>query len=533
MINNKLNNPYQTVKNVHFATNGMVATSQYLASSAGIEILKQGGNAVDAAIATAACLTVVEPTSNGIGGDAFALIWINDKLHGLNASGPAPKNISIKAIKERGHSTMPTYGVLPVTVPGAVAAWATLSDRFGKLSLAQCLAPAISYAKNGYPISPVLGQNWERSYKIFSEKLKGDEYQHWFDTFSTNNRPPSIGEIFKLPNHAKTLEEIGKTNGESFYHGNLANKIETFFTKHNGYLTKDDLKNFKPQWVNPISINYKGYDIWELPPNGQGIVALMALGILKNFDYSNDALYYHQQIESIKQSFATAKLTVTDIESMEFTISDLLSENFLGKMQNNIKENASVPAGIVPNKGGTVYLATADNEGNMVSFIQSNYMGFGSGIVIPGTGIAMQNRGHDFSLDPSHINALEGGKRTYHTIIPGFITKNNKPIGSFGVMGGYMQPQGHVQVISNLIDKGLSPQGALDAPRWRWVKDNEIEVEHNFPISTAKQLSQLGHKVTIKMESGDFGRGQIILRDEQGVMQGGCESRTDSSISCW
>ena len=527
---NPLHYPHHSTRHVTYAKNGMVATSQHLAAQAGLEIIKQGGNAIDAAIATAACLTVVEPTSNGIGSDAFALIWTNGQLHGLNASGLSAKNITIDAVKAAGHTEMPAFGVLPITVPGAVGAWAELCKKFGTLSLSQCLAPAVEYAQKGYPVSPALGYNWARAYKKFESTLKGEEYENWFNTFAP---APKIGQIWSSKDHADTLKEIGETNGESFYRGNLAEKMAGFIQKHGGCLTKEDLSGYSPEWVQPISINYKGYDIWEIPPNGQGIVALMALGAVKEFEFKPSAEYIHKQIEAIKLGFAAAKATVTDSRFMKYSCDDILSEKFLKELSENIGPEASIPKELTPSKGGTVYLATADGQGNMVSFIQSNYMGFGSGIVVPGTGIAMQNRGHDFSLDPDHINALAGGKRTFHTIIPGFITRNNIPIGPFGVMGGYMQPQGHLQVVSNLVDQNLNPQAALDAPRWRWVSDNHIEVEHHFSACIAKQLSSLGHKVTVALDSTNFGRGQIIMRDENGVLAGGCEPRTDSSVACW
>ena len=534
---NPTSNPYPMPRNMHVARKGMVATSQPLAAQAGLAILQKGGNAIDAAIATAACLTVVEPASNGIGGDAFALVWAGDKLHGLNSSGPAPESISIDAVKALGHTEMPKMGWLPVTVPGAPAAWAALSKRFGKLPLAECLAPAIDYARNGYPLSPVLGRSWAGAFAAYKTHFTGPEFAHWFETFAPNGRAPKIGEVWASPGHANTLEEIADTYAESFYRGSLAKKISEFSEKHGGFLRDTDLAAFSPEWVNPISANYRGYDVWEIPPNGQGLVALIALNIMKGYQVPHirdDINTFHKQFEAMKLAFTCGKAVITDPAHMQTPVEDLLSESFANHLRSQIQPTASEPVEILPPKGGTVYLATADGDGNMVSFIQSNYMGFGSGVVIPGTGIAMQNRGADFSLDPAHANALAGGKRTYHTIIPGFLTKDGAPVGPFGVMGGYMQPQGHMQVIMNMIDFGLNPQAALDAPRWQWIKGKQFEVEHHFPRHIAQELAGLGHRISVPLESGSFGRGQIILRDlDSGVLMGGTESRTDGAIAAW
>jgi len=529
-------NPYPSARNVIYARNGMVATSQPLAAQAGLDILKKGGNAIDAAIATAACLTVVEPTSNGIGGDAFALIWAKGELHGLNSSGAAPKAISIDKVKSLRHDEMPKHGLLPVTVPGIPGAWAELSNKFGKLSLVDCLAPAIDYAKNGYPISPTLGKFWERAYLHYKKNAHAWQSGPWFDTFAPNNRAPKVGEIWSSPNHAATLLEIGKTKAESFYRGRLANEISKFCAQNGGFLTKADLASFTPQWVKPISVNYRGFDVWEIPPNGQGIVALIALNILSGYNFSErDSIdTYHRQFESMKLAFSSGKMAVTDPTFMQVSVEDLLSEGFAQNLRNEIIDTAIEPVTQMPQKSGTVYLATADADGNMVSFIQSNYMGFGSGVVIPNTGIALQNRGADFSLDPSHPNALVGGKKTYHTIIPGFLTKDGVPVGPFGVMGGYMQPQGHVQVIMNSIDFNLNPQAALDAPRWQWKKGKNFEVEKNFPQEIVNELTNLGHEITVAETSDGFGRGQIIWRNpDNGVLIGGTESRTDGAIASY
>ena len=533
---NYLNYPYASQRMATISRKGMVATGQPLAAQAGLDILKKGGNAIDAAIATAACLTVVEPTANGIGGDAFALVWTKGELHGLNASGPSPKGISIEAVKDRGFEEMPKHGLIPVTVPGVPSAWAALSKRFGRLPLSEVLKPAIEYAENGYPLSPILGKYWGYAYKVFKKRFTGDEYKGWFDTFAPEGRAPEIGEMWSSKDHASTLRSIGETNAESFYRGELAEKIASFSKQYNGFLSADDLDQYQPEWVQPISVNYRGYDVWEIPPNGQGLVALLALNTLKGFEFTQkeSAQTYHKQIEAMKLAFADGKKYITDPREMSASVERLLSEEFASTRRSLIGEEAILPEPGIPPKGGTVYLATADEEGNMVSYIQSNYMGFGSGIVVPGTGIALQNRGADFSLDPTHENALKPSKKTYHTIIPGFLTKDDHAVGPFGVMGGYMQPQGHVQVVMNTIDFHLNPQAALDAPRWQWIEDKKISVEHSFPQHIAQELAAKGHEVEVALDAGSFGRGQIIWRDPvTGVLMGGTEQRTDGAVAAW
>jgi gamma-glutamyltranspeptidase / glutathione hydrolase len=528
--------PYPSKRTTVMARNGMVATSQPLAAQAGLDMLKKGGNAIDAAIATAAALTVVEPTSNGIGSDAFALVWTNGKLHGLNASGPAPKSISIDAVKERGCEKMPAHGWLPVTVPGAPSAWAELSKKFGKLSLKEVLQPAINYAEHGYSLTPILGKNWEIAYRKFKRILTDEEFQHWFETFAPNGRAPKVGEIWRSEGHAATLRSIAETNAESFYRGEIAEKIDDFSKKYNGFLSKEDLAAYRAEWVEPIKVNYRGYDVWEIPPNGQGLVALLALNIVKGYDFTDKDTVdtYHKQIEAMKLAFTDGKAFITDQKEMRVTVEELLSEQYGESRRREISEEALQPEPYQLPRGGTVYLAAADGEGNMVSFIQSNYMGFGSGIVVPGTGIALQNRGYDFSLDPEHPNALKPGKKTYHTIIPGFLTKGDKAVGPFGVMGGYMQPQGHMQVVMNLIDFHLNPQAALDAPRWQWIHGKKVQVEPHFPNHIAQALARKGHQIEVALDTGEFGRGQIIWRDpETGVLFGGTEPRTDGAIAAW
>jgi gamma-glutamyltranspeptidase / glutathione hydrolase len=535
MVFDSLCYQYPSRRNVIYGKKGMVATSHPLAAQAGLEILKKGGNAVDAAIATAATLTVVEPTSNGIGSDAFALVWIKDKLYGLNSSGPAPMGLSIDALKAAGYDEIPKYGWTPVTVPGAPGAWAELSKRFGKLPLKEVLAPAIQHAEEGFAVTPGTVRHWKDAHRIYIDNLKGEEFKYWFETFAPNGRTPELGEIWSSKDHANTLRLIGETNSEAFYRGELADKIDKFSRDTGGYIRRPDLENFHPQWVEPISVEYRGYNVWEIPPNGQGIVALMALNILNGYEFTaKDTVdTYHKQFEAMKLAFADGQRYVTDADKMKVKPSDLLTEEY-GKIRRAlIGERAAMHCAGEPPKGGTVYLAAADSEGNMVSYIQSNYMGFGSGIVVPGTGIALQNRGHNFSLDPEHDNCLQPGKRTYHTIIPGFLTKDNTAVGPFGVMGGFMQPQGHLQVIMNTIDFNLNPQEAIDAPRWQWIKGNTFEVEHNFPLHIAQKLSSLGHDIKYNPDPTTFGRGQIIWRNENDVLIGGTEPRTDGHIAVW
>ena len=526
---------YPSRRNVVYANKGMVATSQPLAAQAGLEILKAGGNAIDAAIATAASLIVTEPTSNGIGGDLFALVWTKGKLHGINSSGPAPKSISAKALLEKGLTKMPDHGWIPVTVPGIPAGWAQLSEKFGRLPLIKTLLPAINQAREGHAVSLSTSQGWKATNESYSKLLKGDEFQSWFQTFAPDGRTPKPGEVWKLQDHARTLESIGESKAESFYRGELADRIDRYSRDFGGYLRKEDLYEYQPQWVDPISIDYRGYHVWEIPPNGHGIVALMALNIAKGFEYTNneDIETYHRQIEAMKLAFADGKQYISDPLEMKVSVEELLSESYASKRRELIGDQAILPKPGKPPHGGTVYLAAADGEGNMVSLIQSNYAGFGSGLVVPGTGIALHNRGNNFVLDENHCNCVAGGKRPYHTIIPGFLTKDGTPVGPFGVMGGFMQPQGHMQVIMNTIDFHMNPQQALDAPRWQWLEGKQIRVEPGFSPSVIEQLKAKGHDVKVASSSGGFGRGQIIWRTEEGSLCGGTEPRTDGMIAAW
>ncbi|MBE0701284.1 MAG: gamma-glutamyltransferase family protein, partial [Acholeplasmataceae bacterium] len=468
--------PYTSKRTVVYAKNGMVATTQPLAAQAGLDILKLGGNAIDAAIAVAAALTVVEPTSNGIGGDNFAIVYKDKKIYGLNSSGPAPEKLSLNALKERNLSEIPKFGFVPVTVPGAVAGWAELSRKLGKLDFKEVLKPAIRYAREGFPVSPTVAYHWQSAHQIYQKQLQGNAFSYWFETFTHNQRTPFEGEIWKLPLHANTLEEIAKTHGESFYRGYLADQIDAFSRYYDGLIRKSDLEKYKPEWVEPLSTNYKGYDVYELPPNGQGLIALMALNIMENFKLKKreTVLSYHKQIEAMKLAFVDGLHYISEPDTMTMQVKHLLSKDYAKARAKIIKKEAMNPVHGKPRQSGTVYLATADQDGNMVSMIQSNYMGFGSGLVVPNTGIALHNRGHNFSLNPESSNCLDSNKRPYHTIIPGFLTKNGHALGPFGVMGGFMQPQGHLQVVMNLIDFNMNPQSALDAPRWQWIEGKKV-----------------------------------------------------------
>lgn len=527
--------PDNSRRYVTYGNRGMVATSQNLAAQAGLDMLKRGGNAIDAAVATAVCLTVVEPVSNGIGGDAFALVRMGDSMYGLNSSGPAPLSITGGKIKSLGYDEIPRFGWIPVTVPGAVYAWKALSERFGKLPFKELLEPAIDYAKGGFPVSANIALAWSASAETYKRELDGEFFDVWKDTFLTGSTVPKPGDMVKLPDHGKTLREIGESDGDTFYKGSVAKRIHEYSLKTGGFLTGDDLASFSPQWVEPISINYRGYDIWEIPPNGQGITALMALNILKGFEFKGrDSVdTVHKQIEAMKLAFADGKEYITDPKDMIMDVEYLLSEEYGEKRRSMIGKNAILPRPIDMKSEGTVYLAAADNDGNMVSYIQSNYGGFGSGIVIPGTGIALQNRGNCFSLDKNHHNYIMPGKRSYHTIIPGFITKDGGGVGPFGVMGGFMQPQGHVQVVMNMVDFNLNPQAALDAPRWQWIKGRKVHLESEFSDALGESLVRSGHEILLKPKSSSFGRGQIILRTEQGGYCAGTEPRADGSCASW
>ena len=535
-----LNQKYPSRRFPIYARGGMVNCSSPQAAAAGLEALRRGGNAMDAAVAAAAALTVTEPTSNGIGSDAFALVWSekDGQLFGLNSSGRAPGLASIEKIFEDGRAVngkMPSLGWTPVTVPGAPAAWAEMNRRFGRLTLSEDLAPAVHYARDGYPCAPNHSAAWQRAFLRYVRERGEPCFEAWFRTFAPNGRAPEAGDTVTLPDHARTLLEIGASNAESFYRGELARKIDAESRRSGGYLRAEDLAAHRAVWVEPIRVDYRGYEVCEIPPNGQGIVALMALNILRNFDFPERdcGLTAHRQIEAVKMAFADAFRYVTDPDHMTVDYHDLLDPAYGASRAAEMTQNAQVWTHRIPPKSGTVYLCCADGEGNMVSWIQSNYMGFGSGVVVDGTGIALQNRGADFSLDPHDANCLMPGKRTYHTIIPGFLMKDGLPAGPFGVMGAYMQPQGHLQVAMNVIDFALDPQQALDAPRWQWMRDGRVTVEKRFDPAIAEELAARGHNISMDPDTPSFGRGQMILRLPNGTLVGGTESRTDSNIACF
>jgi gamma-glutamyltranspeptidase/glutathione hydrolase len=504
-------NPYPTTRLPVFARN-VVSTSHPLGAQAGLRMLWKGGNAVDAAIAAAAAMTIVEPVSNGLGSDSFAILWDGKELHGLNASGPAPAAWSVDYFKGKygaDAKTPPKRGIDSVSVPGAVASWMALSERFGKLPFADLLEPAIEIAERGYLMPVVVQQKWAAA---AAELGKQPGYAQ---SFLPNGRAPEVGELFQFKGAARGLRAIAETRGAAFYGGEIAQAIEKFSTANGGSLTAKDFANYKPEWVTPIAKNYRGYTVHEIPPNGQGIAALMALGILQNFDVAgmkvDGADSQHLQIEAMKLAFADVYHHVGD--SMSLTSQQLLDDAYLASRAKliDMKRAQDFKAGN-PVKGGTIYLTAADENGMMVSFIQSNYMGFGSGCVEPTFGISLQNRGHGFSLvNPN--NLVAPGKRPFHTIIPAFLTKDGQPVMSFGVMGGNMQPQGHMQTLVRMLDYRQSPQAACDAPRWRFNAGLEINVEHQMDGATVDELKRRGHKVDVINDSyQDFGSGQFIWR---------------------
>lgn len=502
--------PYPASRRVVMGRNYAAATSQPLATLAGMEMFWAGGNAVDAAIAMAIALTVVEPTSNGIGSDAFALVW-DGQLHGLNASGKSPEKLSLEHLT--AFDRVPQLGWLPVTVPGAVSAWHSLWQRWGKLPFEQLFEPAIRYAEQGFPVSPETSRAWQAAAALFLPQVD-PLFAPLKQAFFAGDRPPSAGEIWGSLAHAHTLREIATTDGESFYRGKLAAQMAAFAANTGGWLTQADLAAHQSFWVPPIATTYRDVTVWEMPPNGQGMAALMALNILEGFElgrYPRDsATSFHLQIEAMKLALADAYSHITDADWMQVLVADLLHKEYAAQRRSLIGDRAIAAQTGLPT-GGTVYLAAADRD-LMVSFIQSNYHGFGSGVLIPNTGIALQNRGMGFSLQPGHPNQFAPGKRPFHTIIPGFLTQGNQPLGPFGVMGAHMQPQGHVQVVVNLTDYNMNPQAALDAPRWQVTAGKNVFLEQTVPRSTALALGDRGHTIHLSPEGRIFGKGQIILR---------------------
>ncbi len=520
-----------------FAGNGAVATSQPLAAQFGLNILQAGGNAVDAAIATAAALCVVEPCSTGIGGDAFALIWLEKerKLYGLNASGPAPADLTADWIREQGHTEMPALGGIPVTVPGALRGWQLALERFGSMGLEQLLAPAIAYADEGFHVSQLIAGSWARS----EEKMGAhpDSSRVWLP----GGRAPRPGERFRNPEIAGTLRTIAQNGVDAFYQGEIAAQIARCVQQAGGKLSEADLANYRAEWVEPIQIPYRdGYTFYEIPPNGQGLTALLALNIAQSYDFSTVAWgspdHLHPLMESIKLGFADAAAFIADPRQADVPVEALLSASYTASRSALISpDKALTPTPGEPSQhGDTVYLTVADRDGNMVSWIQSLYMGFGSGLTAGDTGVQLHNRGANFSLQAGHPNQAAGGKRPYNTIIPGFIGKDGAAWASFGVMGGFMQPQGHLQVGVNLVDYGMSPQTALDASRFQWLRDLEIAVEPAFAPRTIERLAEKGHQLRAGLPGMAFGGGQIILKDEMyGGYIAGSEPRKDGSAVGW
>ncbi len=530
---------YASRRNVVFARKGMACSCVPLASQVGIDTMKRGGNAMDAAIAMAVTLPLAEPTCNGLGSDCFALIWSakDKKLYGLNGSGVAPMALSAQRVRELGYEQMPVNGWLPTMVPGAPAAWAALRRRFGRLSMAELMAPAIQYAREGFPVPLNVHRLWVGEAERFKAAAEKEPavFAPWLAYFTKDGEAYGPGELFRLPDYADTLERLAATDCESYYRGELMKKIVAFSRQTGGYFTEEDFINYAPLWVEPITINYKGYDVFEMPPNGHGITALMALNILKGMELGerDSADTYHKMIEAMKLAFIDAKTYVADPRYMRTQVSDLLSDRYAARRRALIGQTALYPTAGDPACGDTVYFCTADEEGNMVSFIQSNYMEFGSGVVIPGTAISLQNRGANFSLDENSDNCLQGGKRSYHTIIPGFLAKAGQPIGPFGVMGGFMQPQGHVQVVVNTVDYGMNPQDCLDAPRFQWQGGKKIQLEQEVPAAVAEELRRRGHEVEVVSDRIAMGRGQIIWRRSDGTLVGGTEPRSDGAIAVW
>ena len=508
--------PYASARLPVFARN-IVATSHPLAAQAGLRMLAAGGNAVDAAIATAACMTIVEPCSNGLGSDAYCILWDGTQLHGLNASGPAPaawtRDYFIRKYGDDAR-TPPPRGWDAVSVPGAVAAWVALSQRFGKLPFADLMAPATAIAERGYAVPVVVQQKWTMASKV-AELVQGPGYAQ---TFLPKGRPPEVGERFAMPNAARALKLIGATKGEAFYRGEIAQAIAAWSKEHGGAMTAADLAAYQPEWVTPLAQDYRGHTLHEIPPNGQGIAAQMALGMLQHFDLAalpvDGPASQHLQIEAMKLAFADVYRFVADERFMEGPPAMLLDAQYLATRAKLIDpQRAQLFGAGDAIKGGTIYLSAADESGMMVSFIQSNYMGFGSGVVEPTFGISLQNRGHGFSLDPKSPNCVAPGKRPFQTIIPGFLSKDGAPVMSFGVMGGNMQPQGHVQTLVRMLDHGQNVQAACDAPRWRFNQGLEINVERAMPEATREALQTLGHQIVGLNDSYmDFGAGQFIWR---------------------
>lgn len=535
-----LKHSFPSRRSAVMSNRGMVATSQPLAAQVGASMLLQGGNAIDAAIATAAALNVVEPMSTGLGGDAFALVYISksNELKALNASGRAPYAASLETLRNLGYREMPGVGIHTVTIPGTLDGWCTLLDKYGTMSLAQVLAPAIELAENGFPVTEVIGYGWKNN----SAKLQSNAAAA--HTYLIDGRAPEPGEVFRQPDLAMTFKKIVKGGRDVFYRGEIAEAIVACSQGNGGLIAMQDLNEHTSTWVTPISTNYHGYDIYECPPNGQGLVALLALNILEGYGLCslghNSSEYLHLLIEAVKLAFADADRYVADLDFVDIPLESLLSKSYTEQRRHLIDANKArqvVEAGIPDTGGDTVYLAVTDRDGNSVSFINSLYVGFGSGIVVEGTGVCLQNRGSLFSLEAGHPNCIAPHKRPYHTIIPAMVFKDGNLFLTFGVMGGFIQPQGQIQVLLNIIDFNMSVQTALDAPRFRYIQGNECIFEPGIPPSVLQELANKGHHV-VKLDdsySQQFGGGQaIMVNPSNNVLIAGSDPRKDGcAIGVW
>ena len=538
----RINGKAFTTRSEVIAQNGMVATSHPLVTQIGLDILKNGGNAIDAAIATNAALGLMEPTGSGIGGDLFAIIWSakDKKLYGLNASGRSPEKLNLKYFQDKKMTSIPTYGPLPVSVPGCVDGWFEMHKKFGTMDMSQLLAPAIKHAHEGFPVTELIG------YYLTLSSRRFKEYPNFSETYMPNGTPLTKGTVFKNPFLASTYEKIAKGGRDAFYKGEIAKTIANFLQSQGGVLTKKDLANHTSEWVEPVSTNYRGYDIWELPPNGQGIAALQILNIMEGFDVKKmgfgSADYVHYFTEAKKLAFEDRAKYYADPAFNQLPVDELISKEYATKRRSLIGERAArtySPGEL--EHGDTVYLTIADKEGNMVSLIQSNYRGMGSGMVPPGLGFMLQDRGELFSLEAGHFNVIEPNKRPFHTIIPAFITKDGQPWVSFGLMGGAMQPQGHAQIVINLIDFDMNLQEAGDAPRMQHIGSTEptggqmtnggqILLESGYEYETVRKLMSKGHSIGFGL--GSYGGYQAIMLDkENGVYYGASESRKDGQAA--
>lgn len=526
---------FRSQRSMALARSGIVCSSQSLASAAGLEILRQGGNAVDAAVCTAAVLGVVEPFSTGIGGDCFMLIWDADSKHlyGLNGSGRAPQALSVELLRERGLASMPAHGMLPVTVPGAVSAWSEALQRFGSMSLRQVLEPAIRRARDGFPVTEIIAHQWDLIVG-FGVLQHPDALR----TFSRNGTAPRLGEVFRIPELGDSMEAIAEEGTAAFYRGVLAAKIVEFSRQNGGVLSRDDFAAHESTWVEPISTEYRGHRLYEIPPNGQGLTALIALNILENFDLGRAELgspeSLHLRIEAMKLAFADRNRYIADPEHSDVPTALLASKEYGRRRAALVDPRKAIPEPLPgsPSKGtDTVYLTTGDAQGNVVSLINSLYMPFGSGMVAGNTGIALQNRGYGFVADPAHPNCVAPRKRPLHTIIPAMLFRDDRPLVSFGVMGGDVQAQGHLQVVSNMIDYGLNIQEALDYPRFNYLEANRVALESEYGEELRQALTSMGHEPLgedAALLRGGFGGGQGIMIDpETGCYWGGSDRRKD------